>query len=129
MGYKILLGNSRQLQNQVSPPSPCLRFPTWILLTDYIFISGVARIPSDLLFAKDNRTATAFKVFSVAQGPWQVVFSQAMVRATLLGVKNVTSLTDCTKVLPAQVLTVPKKSAAKPSGKSTKNRRAWRWRA
>lgn len=72
--------------------------------------SGVFRLPSDNAFANDNATVTGFKVFSdpnIGQATWNAFYATAYVRMSLLGVNNINLLTDCTKVLPNAVLTVP----------------------
>ncbi|RDW59926.1 peroxidase-3 [Coleophoma cylindrospora] len=68
---------------------------------------GVFRLPSDESLKNDNTTARGFTVFAdpvTGQTAWNAAYSVAYVRMSLLGVNNINKLTDCTKVLPEQVL-------------------------
>jgi hypothetical protein len=66
--------------------------------------AGTFRLPSDDAFSKDNRTTRGFTVFSDptnGQATWNAFYAKAYTRLSLLGVNNINSLVDCTKVLPS----------------------------
>ncbi|CAG7560162.1 unnamed protein product [Fusarium equiseti] len=66
----------------------------------------VYKFPSDEVLAKHPLTKPAFEAFasgSTGQAAWNVDYARAYVRLSLLGVNNINSLTECTKVLPQPV--------------------------
>ena len=76
--------------------------------------NGVFHLPSDQKFpARVNSTRNAFLAmangFPVDQSPgqiqWDGLYSKGYLRLSLLGVKKIQGLTDCTKVLPTKVVT------------------------
>ncbi|KAL5427029.1 hypothetical protein PMIN04_001540 [Paraphaeosphaeria minitans] len=62
----------------------------------------VFRFPSDIVLAKDVRTADEWKSFSGSHGQshWNEDYAFAYTRLSLLGVNNINDLKECTKVLP-----------------------------
>ncbi|UPX14595.1 Manganese peroxidase [Ascochyta rabiei] len=66
---------------------------------------AVMRFPSDVVLAQDSRTKVEWEKFSRgAQGQehWNKDYSYSYIRFSLLGVNNINTLTECTKVLPMQ---------------------------
>ncbi|KAI1032776.1 hypothetical protein LB504_006451 [Fusarium proliferatum] len=66
----------------------------------------VYKFPSDVALANHPLTQPAFEAFasgSTGQAAWNVDYARAYVRLSLLGVNNINSLTECTKVLPQPV--------------------------
>ncbi|PVI05504.1 class II peroxidase [Periconia macrospinosa] len=61
----------------------------------------VIKFPSDIALSKDSRTSGAWQGFINGQGRWNSDWSKAYTRLSLLGVKNINDLKECTKVLPA----------------------------
>jgi manganese peroxidase len=64
--------------------------------------NGVFRFRSDIELAHNAATAPIWNAFAArdAQAPWAEAYAQAYLKMSLLGVKNVGELTDCTAVLP-----------------------------
>jgi hypothetical protein len=64
----------------------------------------VLRLPSDIVLAADPRTRDEWLQFSGPGGQehWNEDYSYSYIRLSLLGVNNINSLTECTKVLPAE---------------------------
>ncbi|KAK0741520.1 heme peroxidase, partial [Schizothecium vesticola] len=64
--------------------------------------AGVVRFPSDVSLARDAATSATWQSFTGAanQAPWAAAYAQAYFKMSMLGVKNVGDLTDCTAVLP-----------------------------
>lgn len=64
--------------------------------------SNVLVFPSDRNLATYSQTQRQWNAFigTRGQAPWSAAYAQAYFRMSLLGVKNINSLTDCTKVLP-----------------------------
>ncbi|KAF9740058.1 ligninase h2 precursor [Paraphaeosphaeria minitans] len=61
----------------------------------------VFRFPSDIVLAKDVRTADEWKSSgSHGQSHWNEDYAFAYTRLSLLGVNNINDLKECTKVLP-----------------------------
>lgn len=62
----------------------------------------VFRFPSDVVLAKDPRTADEWRSFSGTGGQkhWNEDYAFAYTRLSLLGVNNINDLKECTKVLP-----------------------------
>ncbi|PHH87113.1 hypothetical protein CDD83_9288 [Cordyceps sp. RAO-2017] len=62
----------------------------------------VFKLQSDVSLSKDPRTSATWQAFvgTRGQGPWDGAYSREYVRLSLLGVDNINSLTECTKVLP-----------------------------
>jgi hypothetical protein len=76
--------------------------------------NGVFHLPSDQLFPlRVNGTRNAFLAMangfpvdnSAGQVQWDGLYSRGYLRLSLLGVKNIQKLTDCTKVLPTAIKT------------------------
>ncbi|KAK2614775.1 hypothetical protein N8I77_001577 [Diaporthe amygdali] len=69
----------------------------------------VFKFASDIKLAADPRMSRLFTAFAApnnaAQLPWNLLYAREYVRLSLLGVNNINSLTDCTKVLPQPVRT------------------------
>ncbi|KKY33994.1 putative ligninase h2 [Diaporthe ampelina] len=67
----------------------------------------VFKFASDIKLAADPRMSRLFTAFAApnnaAQRPWNLLYAREYVRLSLLGVNNINSLTDCTKVLPQPV--------------------------
>lgn len=65
----------------------------------------VLKFASDILLAKDSRTKDSWAAFSgpTNQQRWNSDYAKAYLRMSMLGVNNINSLTECTKVLPAEV--------------------------
>ncbi|KAF5000709.1 hypothetical protein FGRMN_1550 [Fusarium graminum] len=66
----------------------------------------VYKFPSDEVLAQHPLTKPAFEAFasgSTGQAAWNQDYARAYVRLSLLGVNNINSLTECTKVLPQPV--------------------------
>ena len=89
---------------------------------------GVFHLPSDQLFpARVNTTRNAFLAmangFPVDNSPgqiqWNGLYSRGYLRLSLLGVKNIQGLTDCTKVLPPTISTFNGPRVMKPTCEST----------
>ncbi|KAI0490997.1 ligninase H2 [Xylaria cf. heliscus] len=66
----------------------------------------VFKFPSDVALAKYSITATEWVSFlgSGGQGHWNMDYSRAYIRLSLLGVNNINELTECTRALPARTL-------------------------
>jgi hypothetical protein len=64
---------------------------------------AVLRFPRDLGLAADPRTRDEWVRFTGSGGQehWNEDYAYSYVRLSLLGVNNINSLTECTKVLPA----------------------------
>ncbi|RDA84483.1 hypothetical protein CP532_0076 [Ophiocordyceps camponoti-leonardi (nom. inval.)] len=64
--------------------------------------SQVFKMQSDINISQDPRTKQAWNAFVGTQGqqPWDGAYATAYVRMSLLGVQNINTLTECTKVLP-----------------------------
>ena len=62
----------------------------------------VFRFPSDIALSKDPRTKGEWESFSGpgGQSHWNEDYAYSYIRLSLLGVNNINSLTECTKVLP-----------------------------
>jgi hypothetical protein len=62
----------------------------------------VFRFPSDVVLARDPRTADEWRSFSGTGGQkhWNEDYAFAYTRLSLLGVNNINDLKECTKVLP-----------------------------
>ncbi|QPC77031.1 hypothetical protein HYE68_007783 [Fusarium pseudograminearum] len=66
----------------------------------------VYKFPSDEVLSQHPLTKPAFEAFasgSSGQAAWNEDYARAYVRLSLLGVNNINSLTECTKVLPQPV--------------------------
>lgn len=66
----------------------------------------VYKFQSDVALAAHPLTKPAFEAFasgSTGQAAWNQDYARAYVRLSLLGVNNINSLTECTKVLPQPV--------------------------
>ncbi|KAH6616336.1 heme peroxidase, partial [Boeremia exigua] len=64
---------------------------------------NVLRFQSDVVLAKDPRTAGEWERFSMgsdAQHHWNEDYAYSYIRVSMLGVGNVNKLVECTKVLP-----------------------------
>ena len=63
---------------------------------------GVFRFRSDISLARDPATSGQWNAFGASNGQasWAAAYAQAYLKMSLLGVKNVGELTDCTAVLP-----------------------------
>jgi manganese peroxidase len=84
--------------------------------------AGVFRLPSDDAFAKNNESTRGFTVFSdpaTGQAAWNALYAKAYTRLSLLGVNKINQLTDCTKVLPNAILSVPPPSNSSSSSSSS----------
>ncbi|PHH69446.1 hypothetical protein CDD82_7752 [Ophiocordyceps australis] len=68
---------------------------------------GIVRFDSDVGLSRDPRTSASWRGFQGAQGFWAFAYGQEYVRLSLLGVPNINSLTECTKVLPPFIGTIP----------------------
>ncbi|ORY61777.1 heme peroxidase [Pseudomassariella vexata] len=64
--------------------------------------SSILIFPSDKKLATFSQTEGQWKAFAGngGQQQWSAAFAQSYFRMSMLGVKNMNSLTDCTKVLP-----------------------------
>ncbi|KAK7421825.1 hypothetical protein QQZ08_009770 [Neonectria magnoliae] len=62
----------------------------------------VYMFPSDINLSRHPRTSPAFQAFAGqgGQGLWNNDYAREYIRLSLLGVNNINSLTECTKVLP-----------------------------
>jgi manganese peroxidase len=60
----------------------------------------VFRFPSDLVISQHPQVIDEWTNFGNNQTDWNIYFSRSYVRLSLLGVNNINSLTECTKVLP-----------------------------
>ncbi|PHH63505.1 hypothetical protein CDD81_5786 [Ophiocordyceps australis] len=69
--------------------------------------NGIVRFDSDVALSRDPRTSSSWQGFQGAQGFWAFAYGQEYVRLSLLGVSNINDLTECTKVLPEFISTVP----------------------
>jgi hypothetical protein len=68
--------------------------------------SNILKFPSDISLSQNPATSATWQHFasaSTAQADWDKDFARAYLRLSLLGVKNINELTDCTKVLPSQI--------------------------
>jgi hypothetical protein len=67
--------------------------------------SRIVRFPSDVALAKDSRMAPEWAKFQMGNGVgqhhWNEDYAAAYTRLSLLGVNNINSMTECSKVLPA----------------------------
>jgi hypothetical protein len=88
---------------------------------------GTFHLPSDGKFsARVNGTRNAFLAMangfpadnSAGQIQWNGLYSKGYVRLSLLGVKNIQGLTDCTKVLPVPIKTFDGPRALAPTCQS-----------
>ncbi|EON65345.1 hypothetical protein W97_04583 [Coniosporium apollinis CBS 100218] len=63
----------------------------------------VFRLKSDMALANDSRVADEWNQFAGpgGQSHWNEDYASSYIRLSLLGVNNINSLTECTKVLPA----------------------------
>jgi len=61
----------------------------------------VYMLPSDLVLAKHPKLTDEWKEFALNQTYWDEEYAVEYIRLSLLGVNNINSLTECTKVLPA----------------------------
>ncbi|KAH7312646.1 ligninase H2 precursor [Stachybotrys elegans] len=67
----------------------------------------IFKFQSDILLSQDPRTRPTWLAFTnqvTGQIPWNLAYARAYVRLSLLGVYNINSLTECTKVLPPIVV-------------------------
>ncbi|KAH8890383.1 heme peroxidase [Thozetella sp. PMI_491] len=64
----------------------------------------VFKFASDIVLSQDPRTASEFKEFAKTNGgnDWNEYYAREYVRLSMLGVYNINSLTDCSKVLPSR---------------------------
>ncbi|KAF2758133.1 heme peroxidase [Pseudovirgaria hyperparasitica] len=60
----------------------------------------VFKFASDVALSKDPRASSEWNEFVNGQSHWNEDYAQEYVRLSLLGVKNINSLKECTKVLP-----------------------------
>ncbi|KAI1342182.1 ligninase H2 [Xylariaceae sp. FL0016] len=62
----------------------------------------VFQFPSDLALAKDSVTADEWSTFlgDAGQDHWNMDYSYAYIRMSLMGVNNINNLTECTRALP-----------------------------
>jgi len=65
----------------------------------------VYMLPSDLAIAKHPTTSPEWNEFAVNQTYWDEEYAREYIRLSLLGVNNINTLTECTKVLPNAVTT------------------------
>ncbi|KAK0648603.1 heme peroxidase [Cercophora newfieldiana] len=63
---------------------------------------GVVRFASDIALAHDPATSAIWNSFGArdAQAPWAEAYAAAYLKMSLMGVKDVGALTDCTATLP-----------------------------
>jgi hypothetical protein len=77
----------------------------------------VFRFPSDINLANHPETRPIFEEFAEgtehAREDWNEDYARDYVRLSMLGVNNINSLTDCTKVLPRGVTTFKNKDQSK----------------
>ncbi|KAF2198319.1 heme peroxidase [Delitschia confertaspora ATCC 74209] len=62
----------------------------------------VMKFNSDIALSKDSRTQGEWQQFVGGQAHWNEDYAKAYLRMSMLGVNNINSLTECTKVLPAE---------------------------
>ncbi|KAK1749467.1 ligninase h2 precursor [Echria macrotheca] len=62
--------------------------------------AGVFRFPSDVSLAQSPRTGPVFHQFSAAKGAWDEAYAKEYIRMSLMGVKKINTLRECSKVLP-----------------------------
>ncbi|KAK0619565.1 heme peroxidase [Immersiella caudata] len=62
--------------------------------------AGVFRFPSDVSLAQSPRTGPVFQQFSAAKGAWDEAYAKEYIRMSLMGVKKINALRECSKVLP-----------------------------
>jgi hypothetical protein len=67
----------------------------------------IFKFESDVKLSEDPRTAPTWNAFTgqlTGQIPWNLAYSRAYVRLSLLGVYNINDLTECTSVLPPPII-------------------------
>jgi len=65
----------------------------------------VFKFPSDIVLSQDSRIVQEFNEFAAqgAQDHWNEDYAREYVRVSMLGVYNINTLTDCSKVLPQRI--------------------------
>ncbi|KAK0701281.1 heme peroxidase [Lasiosphaeris hirsuta] len=74
--------------------------------------TGVFRFPSDVSLAQSPRTRPLFEQFSAAKGSWDKAYAAEYIRMSLMGVKSINTLRECTKAMPKGDKTVPSEPPA-----------------
>ncbi|KAF2675776.1 class II peroxidase [Lentithecium fluviatile CBS 122367] len=60
----------------------------------------VFKFPSDVKLSRDSFASSEWNEFASGQSHWNEDYAKEYVRLSLLGVNNINSLTECTRVLP-----------------------------
>ena len=80
--------------------------------------AGVIRFQADVNLAQSSKTSAVFKQFQAQKGSWDEAYAREYIRMSLMGVKTINQLTECSKAMPkGKVVTPPKSSTSsvKPS--------------
>ena len=71
----------------------------------------IVKLPSDVKLAKHPAMASEWQKFVSDQHRWNEDYAHAYLRLSLLNVKNINELKECTLTLPAPKKTAPKNTA------------------
>lgn len=66
--------------------------------------AGVFRFPSDVSLARSPRTGPTFQQFSAQKGAWDDAYAREYIRMSLMGVKKINALRECTWAMPKGTL-------------------------